>query len=124
MGLKENSYCIAQGTLLNSMQQPKQGKNLKENRYMYMEYPLEEGIAIHFNILAQRIPWTEKPGGLQSMGSQRVTKNIYVHENIMQYKIRQLKTEKYSESTIDFQRKEESEKILKGHRGFYFMTFD
>ena len=106
------------------MQQPKQGKNLKENRYMYMEYPLEEGIAIHFNILAQRIPWTEKPGGLQSMGSQRVTKNIYVHENIMQYKIRQLKTEKYSESTIDFQRKEESEKILKGHRGFYFMTFD
>ena len=34
------------------------------------EDPLEEGIAIHSRILASRIPWTEKPGELQSMGSQ------------------------------------------------------
>ena len=34
--------------------------------------PLEEGVVTHFSILAWRIPWTEKPGGLQSMGSQRV----------------------------------------------------
>ena len=34
--------------------------------------PLEEGIATHFNVLAWRIPRTEKPGVLQSMGSQRV----------------------------------------------------
>ena len=33
---------------------------------------LEEGMATHSSILAWRIPWTEKPGGLQSMGSQRV----------------------------------------------------
>ena len=33
---------------------------------------LEEGTATHSNILAWRIPWTEEPGGLQSMGSQRV----------------------------------------------------
>ena len=33
---------------------------------------LEEGMATHSNILAWRIPWTEEPGGLQSMGSQRV----------------------------------------------------
>ena len=32
----------------------------------------EKGTAIHSSILAQRIPWTEKPGGLQSMQSQRV----------------------------------------------------
>ena len=32
------------------------------------EGPLEEGIAIHSNILAWRIPWTEQPGGLQSLG--------------------------------------------------------
>ena len=32
------------------------------------EDPLEEGLATHFSILAWRIPWTEKPGGLQSMG--------------------------------------------------------
>ena len=33
--------------------------------------PLEKGMATHSSILAWRIPWTEEPGGLQSMGSQR-----------------------------------------------------
>ena len=36
------------------------------------EDPLEEGIATHSIILAWKIPWTEKTGGLQTMGSQRV----------------------------------------------------
>ena len=36
------------------------------------EDPLEEGMATHSSILAWRIPWTEEPGGLQSMGLQRV----------------------------------------------------
>ena len=36
------------------------------------EDPLEEGKATHSSILAWKIPWTEKPGRLQSMGSQRV----------------------------------------------------
>ena len=36
------------------------------------EDPLEEGMATHSSILAWEIPWTEKPGVLQSMGSQRV----------------------------------------------------
>ena len=39
------------------------------------EDPLEEGMATHSSILAWRIPWTEEPGGLQSMGSQRVGHN-------------------------------------------------
>ena len=39
------------------------------------EDPLEEGMATHFSILAWRIPWTEKPGGLQSMGSQRIERD-------------------------------------------------
>ena len=34
------------------------------------EDPLEEGMATHTSILAWRIPWTEEPGGLQSMGPQ------------------------------------------------------
>ena len=34
--------------------------------------PLEEEMATHSNILAWRIPWTEEPGGLQSIESQRV----------------------------------------------------
>ena len=36
------------------------------------EDPLEEAMATHSSILAWRIPWTEEPGGLQSMGLQRV----------------------------------------------------
>ena len=35
------------------------------------EDPLEEGMATYSSILAWRIPWTEEPGGLQSMGLQR-----------------------------------------------------
>ena len=34
--------------------------------------PLEEGMATHSSALAWRIPWTEEPGGLQSMGPVRV----------------------------------------------------
>ena len=33
--------------------------------------PLEKGMVTHFSILAWTIPWTEEPGGLQSMGLQR-----------------------------------------------------
>ena len=40
------------------------------------EDPLEEGMATHFSILTWRIPWTEEPGRLQSMGSQRVRKDL------------------------------------------------
>ena len=36
------------------------------------EDPLEKGMSTHFHILAWKIPCTEEPGGLQSMGSQRV----------------------------------------------------
>ena len=36
------------------------------------EHPLEEGMTTHSSILVWRIPWTEKPGGLWSIGLQRV----------------------------------------------------
>ena len=39
---------------------------------MLVEDPLEEGLATHSSILAGKIPWTEEPSGLQSMGPQRV----------------------------------------------------
>ena len=39
------------------------------------EGPLEKGMAVHSSILAWRIPWTEKPGRLQLVGSQRVRHN-------------------------------------------------
>ena len=41
-------------------------------RSLGREDNLEEGMATHSNILTWRIPWTEQPGGLQSMGSKRV----------------------------------------------------
>ena len=36
------------------------------------EDPLKDGMATHSSILAWRIPWAEEPGGLQSIGLQRV----------------------------------------------------
>ena len=41
-------------------------------RFLGWEDPLEKGMATHSSILAWRISWTEEPGGLQSMGLQRV----------------------------------------------------
>ena len=54
--------------ILPAMQEPQE----TWVRSLGREDPLEEGMATHFSILAWRIPWTEKPGRLQSMGSQRV----------------------------------------------------
>ena len=39
------------------------------------EDPLEEGMTNYSSILAWEIPWTEEPGGLQSIGSQRVERD-------------------------------------------------
>ena len=47
---------------------------MQETRVQFLgqEDHLEKKMATHSSILACEIPWTEKPGGLQSMGSQRV----------------------------------------------------
>ena len=49
-------------------------QNMQEMRVLSLgqEDPLERIMATYSSILAWRIPWTEEPGGLQSMGSQRV----------------------------------------------------
>ena len=41
-------------------------------RFLGQEDPLEKEMATHSNILAWEIPWTEEPGGLQSMGKQEL----------------------------------------------------
>ena len=46
------------------------------------EDPLEEGMATHSSTLVWRIPWTEEPGGLQSVGSQRVGHDLATEHNI------------------------------------------
>ena len=45
-------------------------------RSLCPEDPLEEGVATLSSILAQRISWTEEPGGLQAMGSQRIQTGV------------------------------------------------
>ena len=48
-------------------------------QFLSLEDPLEKEMATCFSILALEIPWTEEPGGLQSMGSQRVGQSTRVH---------------------------------------------
>ena len=47
---------------------------IQETRVQFLgqEDPLEKGMAAHSSILAWRIPWIEEPGGVQSMGLQRI----------------------------------------------------
>ena len=56
-------------------------KNLAAMKEMWVqslrrEDPLQEEMATHSSILAWEIPWTEEPGGLQSMGLQRVRDDL------------------------------------------------
>ena len=52
------------------------------------EDPLEKEMATHSSVLAWKIPWMEEPGGLQSMGSQRVGHNsvtVFITESSFPY---------------------------------------
>ena len=46
------------------------------------EDPLENEMATHSSVLAWRIPWTEEPGGLQSMGLQSVGHNLVTEQEV------------------------------------------
>ena len=48
-------------------------------RFLGWEVPLEKGMALGSSILAWRVPWTEEPDELQSMGSQRVEHDSDFH---------------------------------------------
>ena len=54
-------------------------------RALSQEDPLEKGMVTNSNIVAWKIPWTEEPGGLQSIGSQRVRQdweaNFHLHKD-------------------------------------------
>ena len=76
-----NIFLFVQFLLLSMHCAPDLSEHLSESyfqfsfRYIYISdyyFSLEKEMATHCSILAWRIPWTEKPGGLQSMGSQRV----------------------------------------------------
>ena len=50
-------------------------------RFLVQENLLEKGMTTHCSILAWEIPWTEEPGGLQSIGSQRVRQDLATNNN-------------------------------------------
>ena len=70
-------------------QQVKNLPAMQETQEMWVqslgqEVPLENEMAIHSSILAQEIPWTEMPGRLWSMGSQRVSEHTQTHRALLE----------------------------------------
>ena len=63
-------------------------------RSLGWEDPLEKGMATHSNILAWRTIWTEEPGGLQSMGSQRVGHDLQTKQQQQQFRSSQTRKQK------------------------------
>ena len=57
---------------------------MRETQVQFLDWedPTEKGMATHSSILAWRIPWTEEPDGLLSMGSQRVERD-WVTNNLL-----------------------------------------
>ena len=55
-------------------------------QYLGWENPLKKEMVTHFSILAWEIPQTEEPGGLQSMGSQRVAHNLVTKQTLTVYR--------------------------------------
>ena len=62
--------CLA--SLVAQMVKPLPAMQETHVRFLDQEDPLEKEMAIHSSTLARKIPWTEEPDRLQSMGSQRV----------------------------------------------------
>ena len=67
MGLRASQGALREKNL------PANARDLRETciQHLGWEDPLEKGTATHSSILAREIPWTEEPGKLQSVGSQR-----------------------------------------------------
>ena len=79
----------------------KKKKNLPAMQEMWVqslgrEDPLEKGMATHSSILSWRIPWTEKAGRLQSLGSQRVGQDLVTEQQqVSKDKITEFKLKLY-----------------------------
>ena len=67
---KKNGQLRRKGQILRKVGSPK-SKSGRNRKYEQTNHKLEKEMATHSSILAWRIPWTEEPGELQSMGSQK-----------------------------------------------------
>ena len=70
-----NSSWWHQASLVAQMVKNPPAMQETQVRSLGREDPLEKGMATHSSILAWRMPWTEEPGGLQSMGLQTLRYN-------------------------------------------------
>ena len=85
-------------------------------RALHWEDPLEKEMTVHSSTIASKIPWTEEPGRLQSMGSQRVGHNWATslslsHANkvihrILQARLQQCRTENFQMYKLGFEETE------------------
>ena len=66
------------------LKNPPTNAGLTQGQSLGQEDPMEKEVAIHSTILAWEIPRTEKPGGLQSMGSQRVGHDLVIKQQQQQ----------------------------------------
>ena len=66
------NYCLFQASLVAQMVKNLPAVQDTQAQSLGWEDPLKKGMSTHSGILAWRIPWTQEPGRLQSMGSQRV----------------------------------------------------
>ena len=70
--LQEHQKGFPGGLIVKNLPEMQKMQEMPRVQSLDQEDLLEEGMATHSSILAWRIPWTEEPDGLQSMGSQRV----------------------------------------------------
>ena len=80
-------------------------------RFLGQDDPLEKGMASHSSILVWRIPWTEEPGRLRSMGLQRAEYNWATNTFI-----KQIQQTRWRAVLAPLCRTEENENILKGSK--------
>ena len=86
-------FCASVSLAFQVTQWVKNPPAMQETQEMWVqswgwEDPLENGMASHSSLLAWRTPWTEEPGGLQSIGSQRVRQD---RSNLSQYSTQHMK---------------------------------
>ena len=72
MGVTASTHRASQVALVIKSSLAMQETKETQVQSLGREDPLEKEMAAHSSVLAWRIPWTEEPGGLQCMGSQRV----------------------------------------------------
>ena len=71
---RQGSICLCEHSIILVAQMVKNLPAMQETqlRSLVREHPLKKGLATHSSVLGWRIPWTEEPGRLWSMGLQRV----------------------------------------------------